>query len=44
MENYDYWRTMSDIDYKDFNSPNYDDTEEDYINACEVLNGYKTSE
>lgn len=43
MENYDYWRTMSDIDYEDFNSTNYEDTEEDYINALEVLNGYKTS-
>lgn len=39
---YDYWRTMSDTDYEDFNNPNYDDTEEDYINALEVLNGYKT--
>ena len=43
MENYDYWKTMSDIDYEDFNSTNYEDTEEDYINALEVLNGYKTS-
>ena len=43
MENYDYCRTMSDIDYEDFNSTNYEDTEEDYINALEVLNGYKTS-
>lgn len=42
--NYDYWRTMSDIDYEDFNSSNLDDTEEDYINSLEVLNGYKTSE
>lgn len=40
---YDYWRTMSDVDYEDFNSTNYEDTEEDYINALEVLNGYKTS-
>lgn len=38
MENYDYWRTMSDIDYEDFNSPNYDDTEEDYLITMEVLN------
>lgn len=38
MENYDYWRTMSDIDYEDFNSLNYDDTEEDYLITMEVLN------
>ncbi len=41
---YDYWRTMSDVDYEDFNNSKCDDTEEDYINACEVLNGHKTSE
>lgn len=35
---YDYWRTMSDIDYEDFNSLNYDDTEEDYLITMEVLN------
>ena len=38
MENYDYWRTMSDIDYEEFNSLNYDDTEEDYLITMEVLN------
>lgn len=38
MENYDYWRTMSDVDYEDFNSTNYDDTEEDYLITMEVLN------
>lgn len=41
---YDYWRTMSDVDYEAFNNSKYDDTEEDYINAMEVLNGYTTSE
>ena len=41
---YDYWRTISDVDYEAFNNSKYDDTKEDYINACEVLNGYKTSE
>ena len=35
---YDYYRTMSDVDYEDFNNPSCDDTEEDYINDMEVLN------
>lgn len=38
MENYDYWKTISDIDYEDFNNSKYNETEEDYINAMEVLN------
>ncbi len=38
MENYDYWRTMSDVDYEDSCNTECYDTDEDYKCFMEVLN------
>lgn len=38
MENYDYWRTMSDIDYEDScNTECYDDTDEQLQAYLDVI-------
>ena len=37
MENYDYWRTTSDIDYEDSCNTEYYDTDEDLDYLLEIV-------